>query len=129
MHMLLPFGLASQAAGFLSAALRRPHARQCLGQHLIDLFNRPAEIHSYLGVQWAKPLAGGWGVPKGLLSSRWVGAISNDKGTSGIGLEQIDSSITPGDIVCFKHQPAQQRQIEKPLLIGQVLRVRKITLL
>jgi hypothetical protein len=44
-------------------------------------------------------------------------------------LKEIDGSITSGDILCFKQQPAQQRQVEEPLLIGQVLRVRKITLL
>jgi hypothetical protein len=27
-------------------------------------------------------------------------------------LEKVDGGITPGNIVCFKHQPSQQRQVE-----------------
>jgi len=27
-------------------------------------------------------------------------------------LEELDSSITPGNIISFKHQPSQQRQVE-----------------
>lgn len=43
-------------------------------------------------------------------------------------LEEIDGSITPGNIFCFEHHPSQQRQVEQPLLIRQMLRVRIVPL-